>query len=244
MSRYSTLVIAQGATHHWSLDEAGGTAFATVGGVNLNIVNSPARELAVVNNGIVVNTGQYAGATESSILFNNTLPFSYSFIISRRGVGTADAVLARRINSATSRQFAAFFFSTNAVLANALVLDLGANQVRTSTTFLPTIREYYHVAVCWTPTDNTLKLYVNGALYSTHSLPTVPTSNTEESNIRIGTMGGGETTQNFAGLIDEVSIFNGVELTPTMVRAQYATAFPILRVFNGTSWNDTEKKVI
>lgn len=247
MSRYSDLVLSQGATNHWSLDEAADatTAIDSIGGVNLSINGAPGRGLAVVNGGMSFAASKYLGATATAAMpFDNTLPFSYSFIMRRDSLIAASGVVSRRTNGTTSRTFGCFFYNANPVVANALVIDFGESQARWNTTFLPTIGTYYHVAIVYSPTGPTFTVYVNGEFYASTTLGIAPTSQPGTANFRIGCLGGGEASQNFSGLIDEVVVFTAVELTPDQVRAQYATAFPIMRVFNGSTWSDADKRVI
>jgi len=85
-------------------------------------------------------------------------------------------------------------------------------------------------------------LYVNGIQVDTTNA-LAPTSNSVDTTFTIGILGGSVTSIANA-TIDEVAIFMGKVLSPAEVTAQFATAFPITRVFDGTSWRDADRRVL
>lgn len=248
MSRYSNLMIAQGATHHWSFDELSGTSASdTIGVANLTSIDLMSRETpAVVKSCLLYAASKYAYQDSNTTMqFIETQPFSFSYIFKNTLAltsGNARGIISRRNNATTARNFSAFLFYNNPNVQGALTIDFGDNQARWNTTFKPVVGTWYHNAVTWDPSTSSAQLYVNGAFSQSSSL--APTQGGATANFRIGALGGGENGQNFVGPIDEVAVFKNKLLSVDEIAAQYNTAFPMMRIFDGTNWQDADKKVL
>jgi len=71
-----------------------------------------------------------------------------------------------------------------------------------------------------------------------------PLTQTLDSPFYLAALGAISVSQLFPGLLDEVAVWNNKTLSPSEILAQYSTAFPIIRVFNGTSWQDADRKIL
>jgi hypothetical protein len=246
MSRYSELIVAQGATHLWSLDEASGTTLLdSIGTVHLSAVNAPTiGALAAVGKGVTMarSSVQYlTSGTTPELTFDVTKPLSFSWIMNFNGNTTSNyAVFSRRVDINTDRTFNAFTYGT---YGGALAIDLGATNVRWDTGWIPERSRWYHVTFTFDHTTTTASLYINGQLFSSQSMPTVQ-SQLNPSVFYIGILGGSGSSSGFSGTIDEVAIFENKLLSSAEIAAQYNTAFPIIRVFNGTTWNDADRRIL
>mgnify|MGYP003347569081 CR=1 FL=1 len=124
MSRYSDLVIAQGADHYWPLNETGGTYFDTIGTVHLATLTDMTSELAVVNNGAKFNgTTSLArtSAIDTTLTFLNTAGFSYSYIAKFTTYNLNKGVFSKRASTTNSRSFASFVFNLSSEIGRAHV---------------------------------------------------------------------------------------------------------------------------
>jgi len=247
MSRYSVLVALQSATNYWSLDEPSAPFIDAIGGVSLSATGSPApNQPAVVKTGVSFTGGSsqsLISASNSSMTFDQTLGYSFSFIMrcdSTMGASGAWGIISRRTNSSLNRTFGAFMQGSTGGTIN---IDFGNNQARWNSGFVPVQGNYYHVAVTYNPTGGIYSLYANGVLYSSTS-GAGPLTQAADSPFYIGALGASPVTQLFPGLIDEVAVWNNKTLSPSEVLAQYNTAFPIIRVFNGDSWQDADRKIL
>ncbi len=241
MSRYSDLIDNQSPTHHWPLDETTGQYIDRVGSINLNATGLPNRgALAVVNAGLDTRAGGYARiASITSLSVNQLLAFSYSLIFSAdvNAKTGNQGLVGKRLSGTTERTFMCWINGSTKML----VMDLGNNQTRWNTNYSPTI-EFQHIAFTYEPSVG-YKLYVNGQLHDSINTYTPTTSANTVGEFTISTLPA-SVTNVLIGVIDEVAIFEGKLLSPSEVAAQYATAFPITRVFDGTNWHDADKRVI
>ncbi|MES2631300.1 MAG: LamG domain-containing protein [Patescibacteria group bacterium] len=241
MSRYSELMAVQGATHYWELNDASNGALATIGNVNLNDSGTLIyQEPAVVGTGIRFTepSSYLTSVSTSQVNFNNSQPFSYSFMFMVYSFATPQGLLSKRVAASSSTHFAAFIFTSN-----HLFFDLGSNQTRWDTGWTPDVNTWYHIAFTFNPADtNRYRLYVNGVMTATTQV-FVPNSSGTNAPIFIGILGG-STSGIGRSTIDEFAIFTNKLLSAAEVAAQFGTAFPVTRVFNGTSWVDADKRII
>lgn len=248
MSQYSDLLISQNVAYYWPLDETSGTtAFAAVGGVNMETTGYVDKGvLAAVNTGFAFTGGSSSSliaASNSSMTFNPSVGLSYSLIIKANstmvGAG-AWGIISRRANSSSGRTFGAFMQGS---AGGSINIDLGNNQVRWDTGFIPTQDHFFHIAFVWVPAGGEYRFYVNGELYSsaTGLSPTIQSGN---APFYLGALGANPVSQLFPGVIDEVAVWNNKSLSDEEIRAQYRIAFPIMRVFDGSQWNPAEKRVL
>ena len=240
MSRYSDLMTLQSATHYWKLDEASGTVVATTGGLNLSPIGTPIYGAdAVVGTGMkFTNASSYLTVGSApSLNFNASAQLSYSFMLYVHNLALPQGIISRRTDANNNKHFGAFIYT-----GNALVFDMGANQARWTTSYIVTTGTWMHVAFTFDPTGTRARLYVNGIQVDTTNA-LAPTSNSVDTTFTIGILGGSVTSIANA-TIDEVAIFMGKVLSPAEVTAQFATAFPITRVFDGTSWRDADRRVL
>lgn len=223
MSRYSELVIAQGASNYWTLDETAAPYTDSVGGVHLTYSESITSELAAVRSGIaVVTAGFTRSESENSITFNAAFGFSYSFLVKFTNFNVNRGVIGKRQNTTTSRTFSAFVF--NLATGSGLSLDIGNSGSRWTTGYYPPTGEWVHIAYTYDPTttNGAATMLVGGLQASVD----------------------GSAGSLMSGTIDEVSLFTRKTLSAAEVRDQYATVFPITRVFDGTNWHHADKHVI
>lgn len=240
MSRYSDLINAQGATHHWPLEETTGPYNDRIGTVHLNSTGTAVRgELAVVNAGLNTVSGGYARtASTTEVAVSPTSPFSYSFILSMNvNAKTGNqGIIGKRLSGTADRTFMCYLNGATKIL----MFDLGSNQTRWTTSYTPTL-EFQHIAFTHQPSVG-YKLYVNGQLQETTNAYS-PAAASTVGELTISTLPA-SVTNTMVGVVDEVAIFENKLLSPDEVAAQYATAFPITRVFDGTNWHDADKRVI
>ncbi len=247
MSRYSDLLISQSVTHYWPLDDvSGSTAVAAVGGLNLTQAGAVVEGApAVVGTGFVFSgsaNSSYSSVSTSAMAFNSANGYSASWIMrcdqTMSGSG-AWGIVSRRANSSLGRTFSAFMQGGT---GGSINIDYGNNQIRWDSGFIPTQGAYFHVATTWTP-GGTYRLYVNGVQYSSTG-GQAPTTTAANGPFFIGALGASPTSQLFPGLIDEVAVWNNKTLSADEIKAQYATAFPITRLFDGTNWNDADVRTL
>jgi len=242
MSRYSDLLATQGVTQHWEMNEASGDAIAATGGVDAVATGTPIySEPAVVNTGIKLtnNSSSFSTASTSAANFTSSEPYSYSFIMYlHSNASTPQGLFSKRIAASNAVHFACFVFT-----GGVLTCDLGANQARWSTGWTPLVDTWYHVAFTYDPSDsNRYRLYVNGEQFAS-STAFSPTTQASSAPIHLGVLGG-STTAVARATLDEIAIFDNKLLSAAEVLAQYATAFPIMRVFNGSVWTDADRRII
>lgn len=249
MSRYSDLIISQGATNYWQLEETTTPYIDVIGGVDLGYSTGASDTLAVVENGVDFNASGFArtSAIDGTIVFNNTQGFSYSFMAYLRNYDSNRGFLSKRNATSINRSFAAFVFNSTA--GTGLCFDIGNNQVRWSTGHYPPLNEWVHIAFTYDPSTLTSRAYVNGALIASVTYVTqTPQSTQGTANFMIGAMqsGTGGTASNFLnGGMDEVAFFTNKTLSAAEIRAQYDTAFPIMRVKNTNGeWHDADRRVL
>lgn len=249
MSRYSDLVVAQGADHYWSLSEATGTYFDSIGTAHLDTLIDMSTELAVVNNGAKFNgTTSLArtNALDTTLTFLNSAGFSYSYIVKFISNYTTNrGVFSKRTSGSNNRSFASFVF--NASNGTGLSFDIGNSQTRWSTNYYPPLNEWVHICYTYDPSTATGRAYVNGASIGSITYSSTPTSTTGNSQFMIGAMqsaADGSGSNFLLGSINAIAFFTRKTLSEAEVMAQYATAFPIMRVFDGTNWNDADRKVL
>lgn len=239
MSQYSDLAISQGVTRLWPLDETSGNAVDLVAGHSLSPTGSPIyAEDAAVGQGVrFTNASSFFSSTSTSVgNFVASQPYSISFIMNAHFFSTPQGLFSKRVASATNVNFAVFIFT-----GNVLQFDLGGNQGRWTTGWLPDLNTWYHVAITWDPTDRRLRLYVNGVMTAT-TTSFNPTNGTN-APFTIGALGGSSTTI-ARSTLDMVGLFANKLLSASEVRAQYGAAFPITRIFNGTQWVASERRVL
>lgn len=250
MSRYSDLILSQGATSHWRLDEVSGAidtfAYDSIGSANLKI-----NRTLVAGADAVVGTGfqfagtdslQYLSLGSSSIFnFNGANNLSYSWIMRVDKLDSNHGIISKRTSNTDNRHFSAFLYSAQSY---ALYFDLGGNSRRWGTGWIPEIGKYYHCAFTYEQSTNKWKLYVNGVLEaSTTDQTPQATSGVGTTNFFVGVLGG-STSNSFNGVLDEVAMFMDKLLTPAQVMAQYATAFPIMRVLTPDGWKDADRRIL
>lgn len=250
MSRYSELLISQGVTNYWPLDESSGAATftASVGGVSLTPNSSGVTSgvLAVVNSGVQFsgsNNSALISASNASMTFDPAVGFSFSWLMVCSGTMTGSGawgIISRRANSSNGRTFGAFMQGSTGGTIN---IDYGTNQMRWDSGFVPVQGNYYHCAAVYNPTGSTYTFYVNGNQFSTISNQ-APLAQTASAPLYVGALGNTPANQLFPGVLDEIAVWSNKALSPQEIKAQYATAFPITRVFNGTTWNDADKRVL
>lgn len=246
MSRYSEVIVAQGATHHWTLDETTGTTLAdSIGTVHLTIQNS----VALGQNAVVGKAAGFSRVSQSfawadvndSMTFDSTKDFSYSWIMYYTGIpGNNNSIISRRTGVGVNRTFAAFCSATN---DGELTFDLGDNQSRWPTGWIPTRYSWYHVAFTYAGATRRMTAYVNGQQVAS-TTAYVPASQPLAAPFYIGILGGAPETTAFSGSLDEIAVFENKLLSGTEVALQYNSAFPIVRVFDGTSWNDADRRIL
>ena len=119
--------------------------------------------------------------------------------------------------------------------------------MRWSTGFYPPVNEWVHIAYTYDPSTVTGRAYFNGKLLQTHDYSSPPNSTQLDANMMIGALqatAGGSASSPMSGSVDEVVIFTQKTLSLSEIQAQYATSLPITRVFDGTNWQDADKRVI
>lgn len=248
MSRYSDLVAEQGATNYWSFNETSGAFFDSIGGVTLGTVSSTvARELAVVGNSATFDGVSVArtSAADSTIKYVQTLGFSYSYIARFRSYTTNNGIVCKRVAASTNTTFASLMF--NAGAGTGLAFDIGDNQRRWTIGYYPPLNEWVHVTYTYEPSTLTGAAYINGVLHSTTNYTDAPLSSTVNTHVMIGALqssAGGGANNNLSGSVNALALFTQKTLSAAEVSAQYHTAFPITRVFDGTNWHDADKRVI
>lgn len=248
MGKYSALLLSQGVTNYWPLDEtSGSTAFAAVGGIDLTTSGTVSmNQLAGVNTGFRFTgsaTSSLSAVSNASMTFDVTQGFSFSLILRANATMTgagAWGIISRRTNSSTNRTFGAFMQGSE---GGAVNIDMGANQVRWATGFIPTINQFFHIAFVWRPLNGEYRFYANGELYASATGYT-PTSQPASSPFFLGALGASPPSQLFPGIIDEVAVWNNKSLSDAEIKAQYTTVFPITRVFDGTDWKSAERTVL
>lgn len=242
MSVYSNLIIAQGATHLWKLDETSGPFQDSVGTLSLTIDGTtvtPNQLGAVGRCPYFVTGGNLTSVTDTTMNYVAANNFSWSLWMRQAASGNIQGLIGKRQSGSGLPNFAAFLFSTT---ADSLNIDLGGNQTRWNTGWVPTVNAWYHVAFTYEIATNRRRLYINGVQFATDNTTTAPTDGTGSTPFKIGVLPG--TTSAFYGNLDEVAIFENKLLSPAEIAAQYNTSFPFLRVFDGTNWNDADKRVI
>lgn len=248
MSRYSDLIIQQGATNYWPLSEPSGAFMDSIGGVTLGTVSSTiTRELAVVGNGATFDGASVArtSGANNTINYNQSLGFSYSYIAKFRSFVGNNSVICKRVAASTNGSFASFVF--NAGNGTGITFDLGDNQRRWAINYYPPLNEWTHIAFTYEPATLTGSAYINGVLHSTNVYNTAPLSTTTDTNVLIGALqssAGGSANNNLDGSVNAVAIFSQKTLSAAEVAAQYNTAFPITRVFDGTNWHDADRRIL
>ena len=98
--------------------------------------------------------------------------------------------------------------------------DASSRGIYTQSRSLPVINKWYHVAC--TRTNSQSKLYVNGVLVDSASLGNNNAGYARNSVVRIGSRY--NNTQNWKGLIDEVSVF-GCAMSASEISKLYASRF-------------------
>ncbi len=246
MSRYSDLLITQGATNHWSLDETIEPYMDSIGGVHLTYAENARSELAVVHTGLVVNNSGYIRSlAENTITFDGASGFSCTYIANFTNFNVNRGILSKRQNTTLGRTFTSFVF--NSGTGSGLSFDLGNAGSRWTTGFYPPTGEWVHIAYTYDAATLTGSAYMNGQLIQTYVYPTAPTSTAADSTMLIGGLQSsitGAAGSLMTGSIDEVALFTRKTLTHEEILTQYATAFPITRIFDGTNWHDADKRVI
>lgn len=232
---------SQGASYYWEMNDASGGAVATIGGLDLSDVGSPEYLTdAVVKTGIHLPAGTHylQSAATTAMNFVATQGFSYSWIMKLDATSTSSpwGIISKRTNGTTNRNFGAFTYT-----GGNLFFDLGNNQQRWTSSFIPDADIWYHLAFTWAPGDSRMRLYVNGVMTSTTTAYS-PTNSGGNAPFYVGVLGG--TSSATAAIIDEVAVFMNKTLTAAEVLAQYATAFPITKILNGSTWADADRKVI
>ena len=154
-------------------------------------------------------------------------------------------VMSKRGSTTVNRSFSSFVF--NMATGTGLSFDIGSNQVRWTTGYYPPVNEWVHVAYTYNPATNTALAYINGKLLATNAYSIAPASTAGDSHFVIGGLQsgtGGSTTNLMAGGINSMTFFTRKVLSPEEISAQYNTAFPITRIFDGTTWHDADTRVI
>jgi len=245
MSTYGTLIAAQGATFYWSMDDVSTPVVDTIGGLNMTEIGTSLtyRKLAAVGTGIdfpSVTNKYLTSASTNTLSYNNT-DWSISLFIKWDSRSGNQGIVSKRISSADGRAFSLFLYGN---LDGQVYMDLGNNNSRWQTDFLPDIGRLYHIAFTYKYSTNARRFYVDGVLKKagtdTISRPTAGVSN---AAITIGIFGGASSST-FDGVLDEVAIFSTKELSAAEVALQYATATPIYRVHNGTTFVHAEKTIL
>lgn len=246
MSRYSDLMAIQAPTLYWSLDDANGTggAVAEIGGLNLTDSGSPIHtDLAAVKRAVrFTQDASYLQSVVTSLgnaanVF--TQPFSISMLILVNSISTPMGLISKRINSASpGRHWAVLIFTDS-----ALHWDLGGNQSRWNTGWVPEVGVWYHIALTWDPAENRRRLYVNGVMTATSVTQTTPTNEVTDARISVGILGG-STSSIARSTVDEPAIFVNRLLTPTEIALQAKTALPVTRIYDGTSWKDADRRTL
>lgn len=244
MTRYSELMNLQGASFHWGLNEAPGATTATSSTGNLNLVYDGAYvldQLGVVGRSVLFGDGALSRAylTTPSVTFDSTNGFSASaMFMMNKALTTNRGIFGKRNASDSSPTFLLWINYTNGFF----YVDLGATTSRWQTNFSPQVNTWYHVAFTYAPAGSVFSLYVNGVLQDSTTAFS-PTSASYTTQLAIGQMSG-NSSYYFAGYIDEVAIWTRKTLSASEISAQYNTAFPITRVFNGTNWTDADRRIL
>lgn len=247
MSRLSNLAISQGATHYWTFDEASAPFNDLVG--TLHLTNTGGTITRVIPS--VVGSGQNltssghirTASTDTSVQFTGSQGFSYTAIVRPKGYTNNGAIITKRSTTTTDRVFGMFFFGTGT--GTGLSVDLGTNQVRWSTNYYAPLNEWVMLTYTYSPSPATGKIYINGQLSYTNVYSTLPNSTSGVAYLTVGAYQTGTSpsyTTFFDGDIDDIALFEGKTLSAAEVLAQYATAFPITRVYDGSTWLDADRK--
>lgn len=250
MSRYSDLIIQQGADQYWPLDESAPPYRNKVTTLHLDYAEGLyGSELAVVDNAVTFNADgciRTSANVTGAISFDNTRGFSYSFIVKVKDYGINRGIFSRRQSTALNRVAACFIFGT--ATGTGLSFDIGTQQLRWVTSYYPPVQQFVHIAYAYNPTLNQGKYWVNGVPMGTTNYSSTPSSSSGPSFFMLGAMQSGATgdfSNNLAGSIDEFALFTRKTLTDSEVLAQYATAFPIMRIKNqDNTWTDADKRVL
>lgn len=242
---YREVLVSQGVTHHWALDETSGlTAFASSGASDLTINNTSVTlgARAAVGSGMAFAggaVGQYLYTpTTADASFDNTQGFSISWMMYVTSNTINHGIISKRIASVNTTHFAVFFLQSQ---AGILHVDLGGNQSRWTTGWTPSLATWYHCVFTYSPNLSTRYLYVNGQQVAT-TTTAIPTASSGNAPIYVATLAG-STGSGFAGTLDEMALFVGKTLSPAEVLQQYNTAFPIYWVYDGASWKSGNKRV-
>ncbi len=241
---YRDILVSQGVTHHWPLDETvGTTAVALSGGTNLTI-NSAGVTLgarAAVGAGMTFAggaVGQYLySPTTSDASFDVTRGFSISWMMYVTSNTINHGIISKRIGSTDTTHFAVFFLQNQ---AGTLHVDLGGNQSRWITGWTPALNTWYHCVFTYSPGPSTRRLYINGEQFAS-TTTYVPLASSGNAPIYIATLAG-STGSGFAGTLDEMALFIGKTLSAEEVLLQYNTVFPVHWVYDGTKWVSGNKR--
>lgn len=241
---YRDVLVAQGVTHHWPLEEISGTTSSALSGGVTMTINNPSGMLGargVVGNGMAFTTnssGQsLTSSATSSAAFDGNGSFSCSWIMSYVAEPGYHGIVCKRVAASTTTHFAVFLYD-----GDELYLDLGRYQVRWNTGWKPTSGVWYHCAFVYDKSATTQSLYINGQLQVTRTIA-APTGQTDDAPMSIGYLMG-NTYTSFSGTLDEIALFVGKALSASEVLAQYRTVFPIHWVYDGTKWASGNRRVI
>ena len=247
MSNYSALILAQGATQYWSLDEPSIPYIDAVSGMQLDHSENATSEPGAVHSGVSFpGTSLVRGLTlDSTVAFNVLQGFSYSYLVQFANYSVNRGVISKRRTGTVARTFSSFVF--NQGTTSGLTFDIGHNQIRWSTGYYPPAKEWVHIAYTYDPTTVTGRAYVNGQLIGSNTYDTPPTDTQTSAHIMIGALQGdvaGGASSYMSGMIDEIALFTTKTLSPEEIRAQYAIALPVMRIYDGSQWLHADKKVI
>ncbi len=247
MSNYSSLIITQGATHYWSLDEPSAPYVDAIGGVNLSHSENMTSELGAVNAGAVFSgTGLIRSLNQdSSVAFDSFQGFSYSYLALFTSYSINRGVISKRQSGTAGRSFSSFVFNQSA--GTGLSFDIGNGQMRWSTNYYPPVKEWVHIAYSYDPATLGARAYVNGELIASHTYSSRPSSSQTTAHIMIGALQAdvsGSAGSYMGGMVDEMAFFINKTLTAQEVRAQAAAVLPVMRIYTGSNWVYADKRVI
>lgn len=124
------------------------------------------------------------------------------------GTGGAFSFIGRNFNAGGTYSWEFGVLTTGRPVAE---VTTNSGMVDSTSTFTMTTGTWYHCAATWDSTSQTTKIYMNGALSSSTSVPGTTISNTASSQFSIGVnIGVGNTgaTQFLNGLIEDVRVYN------------------------------------
>jgi hypothetical protein len=194
-------------THWWP---GNGNANDIIGGMDGQLVGGTAFAAAAVDQGFIFDSNDDRVSLGSNAGFNISTPgFTVDFWMKglKTQTGSLFDVVDKSHGFVDSTGWTFQGHRTSGELSFAVglggpgVLDFG---VITSADVLD--GDFHHIAGVWDGSDNSITLYVDGALQASMTLPSIPVNNSRPLHLAYS-WGGGAPQRFFSGSIDELEIF-------------------------------------